>query len=138
MRLLAILLLDRTAHGEAPNYILVRRLKQYRIRIGELNVALLLVVVENGHRLLPSIAIISRYHGEDIPHVLLAIGHGSKSHDQMPAFPLGYEGLPDSPRIRVLIHMPQLANFRHIAFIVTEVSLFAGKQWQGDERKQGQ
>ena len=138
MRFLAVLLLDGATHGETPNDILIRRFEKNGVSVSELKIALLFIVIENRYRFLPSIAIVAGNHGENVTHVLLSIGHGSKGDYQMPAFPLGYEGLPDSPRIRMLIHMPQFANVKNIAFIVTEVSLFTGKRWQGDECNQGQ
>jgi len=138
MRFFAILLFDRATHGEAPNDILIRGFEKNGVSVSELKIALLLIVIENRYRFLPSITTISGNHGENVTHVLLSIGHGSKGDYKMPILPLGYEGLPDSPRIRMLIHMSQFANVRNIAFIITEVSLFAGKRWQGRERNQGQ
>ena len=95
MGLLAVLLLDRATHGEAPNDILIRRFEKNGIGVSELKVALLFIVIENGYRLIPGIAVIAGNHGENVPHVLLAISHGSIGDYQMPALPLGYEGLPD-------------------------------------------
>ena len=106
MRLLAVLLLNRTTHGEALNYILVRRFEKNGVGISELKIALLFIVIENRYGFIPGISIIAGNHGKNVPHVLLSIGHGPKSDYQMPALPMGYEGLPDPPRVRMLIHMP--------------------------------
>ena len=106
MRLLAILLLDRATHREAPNYILIRRFEKNGIGVGELKITLLLIVIENRYGRIPGIAVIAGNHGENVTHVFLPVGHGSEGDYQMPISPLDDKGLPDSPRVRMLVHMP--------------------------------
>ena len=75
-------------------------------------------MVEDGDRFRPRIAVVLRDRGQDVPHVLLPVGHPAERNDEIPlALPLDDEGLPDAPRMGMLCDASDDAYIGNIAFV---------------------
>jgi len=114
LRILAVLIVHRTAHREAPEHVLARRLEEHRIGIGELQRPVSLLVIEDENGVAPFIAVVGGNARQDVSHVRLAGNARAEGNDQVLGFPFRDVRLPQQRCSRVLLDTADGAYLFHI------------------------
>ena len=139
MRVLAVSIVQRAAHGKAPQHFLPRRMVEHRVAIAELHRTMPLLVVKDRARDAPGVAIVAGDDGVDTAHVGLARDAFLISHDKVLLLPQGDGGLAKQRSARLLVgsadnaHVADIAGGWGVGDLVFSVKRSQRRQQQGGE-----
>ena len=143
MRVLAVGIVQRAAHGKAPQHCLPRWAIEHRVAIGKLQCSVPLFVIEYRARNTPRVTVVGRNDDINAAHVALARDAFLIRHDEVLLLPKGDAGLAKQGSARFLVsgtdnaYVADITCRGGVGDLVFGVHRSRRREQHGDEERAG-